>query len=37
MGVSISPGSTALQRTPWAALALATLVVSRFIAALETS
>jgi hypothetical protein len=29
--VSISPGNTALQRTPWAALALATLVVNRFI------
>src|SRR5208282_2923744 len=37
MGVSISPGNTTLQRTPWAALALATLVVNRFIAALETS
>jgi len=29
MGVSIRPGSTALQRTPWPALALATLAVSR--------
>src|SRR5882724_9914912 len=35
IGVSIRPGSTALQRTPWLALALATLVVSRFMPALD--
>src|SRR5258706_287805 len=37
MGVSIRPGATALQRTPFEALAWAMLVVRRFTAALVTS